>query len=1258
MANVTLDPRQQGNSSQNSGGRGRRTRIRLKANVETETKIDSATPVSSSSTQNAPAINANSPAPEPAPSAPSSYGNMQPAQSPYDSPGSQTSEPWGGSKNKSEDGPAETGRGDQNTGRADNQEATQSNNQSVPNTAQSNPNMGQSQPTAGTRESGEDDKNTSYGSQGASPNSGGGGESNDTTADPQKPGSQTSASDINESTYDTPGNQPSKADDAQPSGNSNPESEGKQSASPRENLAKEEAAAAGFNYSGGSGHENKVGKGYNKSPLAKNRLGFFGQRRALLGLISVALVGGLLSFGSFFSTFKLNGIMENVSARTFARLNGVEDRRSQAWTRAYIQMRLMDWGNNPDMTPGKEENALFRASRVNHGFTINQLALDWYRTLRTSSFEQDVFEKHGIKFTSVFTADGKVRPGIININGEKTMIEPGKDIPIADYEGIANGNIKVLNKYQAMLDTKVFANDKSARKEIKAVVDNNTHHWQVFQRRQIRKSIQNMTGVRNWRFFEKTRNKIDDSKIKIRNNIIAAAIPESTKSGKFVRCLFGISSCTFSEDPADPQNQSNRDLAGNSTTNPGDSVKEIDPSTGKTIDSKVVIDLQPAADMVKKVTADILQKAAPVINALNIVSTLDSLKGIDKAIQNNDISKSVAVARGIQAMGLYQVFQTASDQLKTGQVNGQQVNEFMKVIGPAASSEGYTKVIAGSGDGTPFTALGWPKSVNAAADPTKLTDSDKAKFYCTPENQAKLQKDPSLADKDPRFSFAYLCPDKQIGSSTNANKIQTAYNSSIGGVIHPLLTAYGKVRDIPLLGDLLSLANNMLGRLSGLATSTIKPILSALGISDDITKFMEYVTLKITAFLGAGPIMSGTEQAGVFINWVIQGGAYSAEASSRANGASLTTPQSMAESTLALNGYLQDKNSQTSVATKLFSLSNPDSLAYRASFAISDLSLSNISNRLVGFASGFGSIFGLAFHHAAAAAPSGYAASNFAGIHTFDFPSQCYGDPLLATPQSSTNIQQVLKDKNIPDSELTWDLVTNSDSWYQYVYSKTDNDSLAQQIYNCALLDTSIRGGLGNLYGYTSDNGLNDSAAPSAATQVAAGSVDMASLFNDSQSVACAPNTKDLGIQDGYHTGQLVKIRICSVPAVPSTSQESNGGFGVSGAGGGVVVNSRVSGAVYAMAQAAKASGVSLTATSGFRTMSHQQSLCPCDGVRVGLPGYSNHQMGLAIDFGDLPSTPGPVPGNTVWAWLSGNADKFGYKNYQAEAWHWSPTGN
>ena len=63
-------------------------------------------------------------------------------------------------------------------------------------------------------------------------------------------------------------------------------------------------------------------------------------------------------------------------------------------------------------------------------------------------------------------------------------------------------------------------------------------------------------------------------------------------------------------------------------------------------------------------------------------------------------------------------------------------------------------------------------------------------------------------------------------------------------------------------------------------------------------------------------------------------------------------------------------------------------------------------------------------------------------------------------------------------------------------------------------------------------------------------------------------------------------------------------------------------------------------------------------GQYIASPGFSNHQDGLAIDFGT-----GSVGGNDFgtigqhsWFhhWLVENAERFGYHPYVKETWHWT----
>ena len=74
-----------------------------------------------------------------------------------------------------------------------------------------------------------------------------------------------------------------------------------------------------------------------------------------------------------------------------------------------------------------------------------------------------------------------------------------------------------------------------------------------------------------------------------------------------------------------------------------------------------------------------------------------------------------------------------------------------------------------------------------------------------------------------------------------------------------------------------------------------------------------------------------------------------------------------------------------------------------------------------------------------------------------------------------------------------------------------------------------------------------------------------------------------------------------------------------------------------------------------------------------GAPGYSNHQMGMAIDFncaGSLiPRKYAAASQNRCFQWLSQNAGRFGFFEYGLgkqssrensgyEGWHWSVNGN
>ncbi|HSX01650.1 MAG TPA: M15 family metallopeptidase [Candidatus Saccharimonas sp.] len=179
------------------------------------------------------------------------------------------------------------------------------------------------------------------------------------------------------------------------------------------------------------------------------------------------------------------------------------------------------------------------------------------------------------------------------------------------------------------------------------------------------------------------------------------------------------------------------------------------------------------------------------------------------------------------------------------------------------------------------------------------------------------------------------------------------------------------------------------------------------------------------------------------------------------------------------------------------------------------------------------------------------------------------------------------------------------------------------------------------------------SVTPTAGTGSTCGGYATGNFIRDTKDLTC-PVGADAGVQTGYAGNfpepyKTYDIRICNVQ--------------------GINVNALIAVQVNDMLNLAKSQGYNYTG-GGFRTMAQQEQLridngCPSDPrapssscrVPTAQPGYSNHQMGLAIDFsvnGHL-ITDHADPG---FVWLDKNAAKFGLKNLPVEPWHWSVDGH
>lgn len=132
---------------------------------------------------------------------------------------------------------------------------------------------------------------------------------------------------------------------------------------------------------------------------------------------------------------------------------------------------------------------------------------------------------------------------------------------------------------------------------------------------------------------------------------------------------------------------------------------------------------------------------------------------------------------------------------------------------------------------------------------------------------------------------------------------------------------------------------------------------------------------------------------------------------------------------------------------------------------------------------------------------------------------------------------------------------------------------------------------------------------------------------------------------------------------------------------GGREVAAVIAADLQSLLDAAAGDGVSLSVTSGYRSFSRQQTVHDNAVARDGLetaesvsarPGFSEHQTGLAVDFGGS-STPGCLLENCFGQtpesqWLQANGGRFGFllrypegrtdiTGYDPEPWHWRWVG-
>lgn len=124
----------------------------------------------------------------------------------------------------------------------------------------------------------------------------------------------------------------------------------------------------------------------------------------------------------------------------------------------------------------------------------------------------------------------------------------------------------------------------------------------------------------------------------------------------------------------------------------------------------------------------------------------------------------------------------------------------------------------------------------------------------------------------------------------------------------------------------------------------------------------------------------------------------------------------------------------------------------------------------------------------------------------------------------------------------------------------------------------------------------------------------------------------------------------------------------------GMLLRSAAASSLEEMAAAARKDGLTLLASSAYRSYAYQAELYERNARQMGReaadrvsarPGHSQHQLGLVIDFGSITDEFAQTPEGL---WLSANASRFGWSlsypdgyeeitGYRWESWHYRYVG-
>ncbi len=958
---------------------------------------------------------------------------------------------------------------------------------------------------------------------------------------------------------------------------------------------------------------DQIGPGFKQEEATgirrfESTLNGLNRRRVLLGGgITAGVVSIIVTIMMSLIPLKLVHIVENLQNKFFSTSESAVEKYTQKLLQKYVSEHVLTAMNKPGCT----------STRINKDCVDNIVGEGkvekLFRAWREDKLENKLATKYGIEFEKRGTNYYLKAPGV----GEAVLKSAPGQIPIFDINDMPQ------------------ASRATIRAKITEALDGETKFRRVMYRFKVGHLLERKYGIKRCMFACDGRDKIADwadkkqeaAKLQVIRRVVE---PHSDMLGFAFSCIVS-SGCNDAPSSADGNDNERRDkleqqvrdyLEKRGQQYTEDTVQKIADASIKISENGLMNYI--IETVLNKEIADAASKTVPVVGWIHTIANIIETT----ASAGPKIKRWAFVLNSTAMVSYYMLARSHADEQKAGDTTADLTGSFVNMLGnntkngeSAENSPLYSNLMGSSSQKTAFDSL-LPSAFAAAPA------SEAGHYTCDNGSLIPVGK--------------LICPEESLLVSNFLTELSNLFNN-------------GPLAPLKFLADQW---NNSAGwvwdKAQGLAGSAIDLLLKPFGfILDPLKEWMgakaqEVFTAVATYFIPS-PISDNMSGARSFN--MLAGGADAAGSSyaqyglggKRLSTATVMQIQSEQEAQRKMKFQSQP------FFARMFDTNSSYSMVSQLAMAMPISQTAAIQHSFAGLINPFSKMFSMFGTNRVAAASQ----DDPFGIPQYGYDPN--GAAVNTDPSTLTESYCAQKNKD----------------WANDVSIDPDTGMDVHNSENpCLLLDAAV-GSAGAIF----DDSLlpaEELGTPTGGSGPSTGNTGtdiVGDMFADSTNVPCAYGTTPIAQpQEGYHDGVKVMIRLCALPNLKSSSEESQPGgkWYVEGANGQALVNSRVSGAWFALVQAANAAGVGLHAESSFRTNAHQTDLCggTCDGSFVARPGYSPHQMGLAIDFSGThlkgtssTSCSGRArdPSSPVWTWLYNNAETYHIKQYSNESWHWDP---